>query len=170
MASIPTMAANSAPTFDEVYEDHHRHVARYLNRRCDHLAELEDVLQETFIVAWQNLARQAPENIRSWLIGIAKRVQWSMRRAMFSRTPGHAVEYNVFEDKREAPENQELATYVAQLREKFGCLGPAQAAVMHAIADGSTAAEIAKERGTSHQAATLSINLARKNLIKMETS
>jgi DNA-directed RNA polymerase specialized sigma24 family protein len=152
-----------------MYEEHHRHIARYLKPRCDHFAEVDDVLQETFLVAWRIWANQQVDNVRAWLIGIARRVRLSMRRgAMLGSDGALLIEYEPEADTREAPENQELALYVAQLREKFGCLGPAQAAVMNALADGKTITEVAIERGTTQQAASLAASLARKTLRQME--
>ena len=156
-----------APTFNDLYKQHSPHLANYLRHFCDHLAEAEDVLQETFLLAWKHLPNPEIRDVRSWLIGVARRIYWGMRRGLLARTPGRSVEYNPFQDERQAPDNPELAAYVAQLRDHFAGLGPAQSAVMTGLADGKTLKEIADERGTSQQAASLSASLARKQLGKL---
>lgn len=56
----------------KLFRDHYRAVCSYVRRRAD--AELvEDVVAETFTVAWRRLD-QVPMDARPWLLGVARRV------------------------------------------------------------------------------------------------
>ena len=151
-------------TFDEVYRTHRSGITRYLSRCCDHLVEIDDAVQETFLQAWRVWTRRTSDNIRAWLIGIARRVFSHMRRAAFARTESRQIEWTQEADHRQQPANQELVVYVEQLRAKFAGLGPAQAVVMNGLADGYTAQEIAHQRGASEASTRMAVSVARKRL------
>lgn len=134
-------------TFEDAYREHRTGVARYLRPRCDHPLEIDDVLQETFAQAWVSWGKRQTDNVRAWLIGIARRVCSHMRRGEIIRPLAHSEEWSAEEDTRVYPANQELVVMVAQLREKFSGMGPSQAEVLRGIADGETAGEIATRTG-----------------------
>ncbi|MBI2762368.1 MAG: sigma-70 family RNA polymerase sigma factor [Chloroflexi bacterium] len=61
--------------FEEVFETHHRRVLAYALRRTAGEADAEDVVAETFAVAWRRVADLPPtENALPWLFGVARRV------------------------------------------------------------------------------------------------
>jgi RNA polymerase sigma factor (sigma-70 family) len=158
------MAQTLPLDFTAVFREHHGYINRYLRRFCDHIVELEDAVQETFLIAWRVQDARTSDNIRAWLRGIARRVFGHMRRGQLLRPAAYAIPYVVEEDNRYLEPSQELAASIMMLREKFGCLAPAQAAVMNALADGYNKTEIGEEMGFSRQRATQHINLARQNL------
>jgi RNA polymerase sigma factor (sigma-70 family) len=74
-------------------------VARYQTLICSlaysgtgSLSESEDLAQETFIVAWKQLANlREPQKLRSWLCGIARNLIYDALRKQ-GREPSHAAE------------------------------------------------------------------------------
>src|SRR5579863_6616292 len=64
--------------FEELFERHHGHVAAYARRRAD-ASLVEDVVEETFLIAWRALDR-VPAQALPWLYGIAWRVLANQRR------------------------------------------------------------------------------------------
>jgi RNA polymerase sigma-70 factor, ECF subfamily len=64
--------------FNRLYGEHVEAVRRYVWRRDPSLRD--DVLAETFMVAWRRLD-EIPDNARPWLIGVARNVRLNLRRA-----------------------------------------------------------------------------------------
>jgi DNA-directed RNA polymerase specialized sigma24 family protein len=77
------MAHNDERDFDALFEAHYRDVLRYVLRRAP-LASAEDVLAETFLVAWRR-ADQIPDDPLPWLLGVARRVLANQRRGELRR-------------------------------------------------------------------------------------
>jgi len=69
--------------FDALFEAHYPDVLRYVLRRAP-LASAEDVLAETFLVAWRR-PEQVPDDPLPWLLGIARRVLANQRRGELRR-------------------------------------------------------------------------------------
>jgi RNA polymerase sigma-70 factor (ECF subfamily) len=65
--------------FAQVFDAHFRAVSAYALRRTT-AAEAEDVVAETFLVAWRRLD-ELPEDPKAWLLGVARRVLANQRRA-----------------------------------------------------------------------------------------
>jgi RNA polymerase sigma-70 factor (ECF subfamily) len=63
---------------EELWRDWHRHVLAYALRRADP-ATAEEVVAETFVVAWRRLD-DVPEPPLPWLLGVARRVLANQRR------------------------------------------------------------------------------------------
>ncbi len=155
------------PTFDQVYRAHRPFVRRWVTRRYgEDMAD--DVLQETFFRVWQKWSAIGEvDNLRRWLIGIAKFVAGHMLRAAHTLTRGggmEMVEWNPEVDQRAEPPRQELQLYVDQLRSHFAGLGPAQRDTLTALADGESALDIAERTGKSLASTTMAISLGRKRL------
>jgi RNA polymerase sigma-70 factor, ECF subfamily len=64
--------------FNDLHEDHFEAVRRYLWRRDPALAD--DVVAETFLVAWRRLD-EVPADARPWLIGVARNIRLNSRRS-----------------------------------------------------------------------------------------
>jgi RNA polymerase sigma-70 factor, ECF subfamily len=68
--------------FSTAFEAHHRRVLAYALRRTRTAEDAEDVVAETFAVAWRRAADlPAPETALPWLLGIARRVAANQRRS-----------------------------------------------------------------------------------------
>jgi Sigma-70 region 2 len=65
--------------FAQVFDAHFRAVSAYALRRTTP-AEAEDVVAETFLVAWRRLD-ELPEDPKAWLLGVARRILANQRRA-----------------------------------------------------------------------------------------
>lgn len=77
----PTGPGPVAPTFSEVYAAHFRYVWRVLSRCGVGPADLEDLVQDVFVVVHRRLATfDSSRPIRPWLGGIAFRVASTYRR------------------------------------------------------------------------------------------
>ena len=64
--------------FEALFRQHHRAVQAYARRRVG--AEMvDDVVSETFLVAWRRLA-DMPENSLPWLLAVARNVAGTQRR------------------------------------------------------------------------------------------
>jgi RNA polymerase sigma-70 factor (ECF subfamily) len=68
---------------EALWHDWHRHVLAYALRRTD--AEMaEDVVAETFVIAWRRLG-DMPDPPLPWLLGVARRVLANLRRGQRRR-------------------------------------------------------------------------------------
>ena len=63
---------------EALWHEWHRHVLAYALRRADP-ATAEDVVAETFVIAWRRLA-DVPDRPLPWLLGVAHRVLANHRR------------------------------------------------------------------------------------------
>lgn len=153
--------------FNTVYREQRGAVYRWASRRFDDTLA-EDIVQETFLQAWLNWPKiEAAQNIRRWLIGIAKYVGRHMIRAMRAVSRGGSatvVSWEPQADERADPASPEISMYVAQLRDHFGCLGPVQREALTALAEGETAQEFADRTGRSQQAVSGAVRLGRQRL------
>jgi RNA polymerase sigma-70 factor, ECF subfamily len=73
------MKAGDRARFEELYWRHHRDLLAFIRRRVP-LDAAEDVLAETFVVAWRRLA-DIPVEERGWLFGVARNVIRNTYRA-----------------------------------------------------------------------------------------
>jgi RNA polymerase sigma-70 factor (ECF subfamily) len=64
--------------FNDLHEAHFEAVRRYMWRREPALAD--DVVAETFLVAWRRLD-EIPADARPWLIGVARNMRLNARRS-----------------------------------------------------------------------------------------
>lgn len=151
--------------FEAAYRRYRSPVLAWLQSRNTYGIDAEDAVQETFLQAWRIWDRaDGIDNLRNWLIGIAKRVVGHMYRAMRLRPEGNAVEWDIERDERLVQPAQGLALYVEQLRRHFQGLGPAQCAVLNGLADGESPPEIAARSATSLSATSMAISLGRRRL------
>jgi RNA polymerase sigma-70 factor (ECF subfamily) len=64
---------DSEQRFRAAYDEHVRAVAAFALRRAPTAADAEDVVAETFLVAWRRFG-EAPDDLRPWLFGVARHV------------------------------------------------------------------------------------------------
>lgn len=71
-ALIEAARAGSADAFATLVNRHQQAVRGFLRRSCGNWADAEDLAQDTFIAAWENLEKfSGASSLRSWLCGIA---------------------------------------------------------------------------------------------------
>ena len=73
------MDPGSSDRFERLWDDHAPAVLRYARRRCVS-DDVDDVVAETFTVAWRRLS-EAPEYPLPWLLGICRNVAANVSRA-----------------------------------------------------------------------------------------
>ena len=121
-ALIAVMAAGDDGALRELFSRHAPWLAARL-RVVLPAADVEDVLQETFLAAWRGAGRYRPEGAAGgWLWGIARRQAAAMMRR---RGPAALVlPAVVAADGREAPDPAEAALSRAELAAAVTALGP----------------------------------------------
>ncbi|GAA4424983.1 hypothetical protein GCM10023169_22190 [Georgenia halophila] len=92
--------------FEDLYRRHRTDVERFVRRRVAP-AQVEDVVADTFLVAWRRLD-DAPDPARPWLFGIARRTMLSTSR---SHGRWNALQVRVAAEPK--PFDGELASEVA---------------------------------------------------------
>ena len=148
--------------FQRLFADYNRHVLAYALRRCNERADAEDVVANTFAVAWRRFADAPAEELRlPWLYAIAARVLANQRRsarrllALRSRL-------------RELPaapggQRSDLPEVIAALRQ---LRANDQEILRLAAWEGLTGAELAVALNCSENAAAIRLHRARKRLEK----
>ena len=79
------MSASGDPAsarFEALFEGHHRRILAYALRRASREADAEDVVADTFAVAWRRIA-DVPDGDDElpWLLGVARRVSANQHRS-----------------------------------------------------------------------------------------
>lgn len=71
-----------APTLEDVYRAHMPDLYRYLLRLSGHPQTAEDLVQDTFIKAYEQLDGYGGEQVRPWLFRVARNayIDWYRRR------------------------------------------------------------------------------------------
>jgi RNA polymerase sigma-70 factor, ECF subfamily len=69
---------HASERFERLFRDHHRAVVAYVRRRAPGDI-VDDVVDETFLVAWRRLERVPLEEL-PWLLGVARNVLATQRR------------------------------------------------------------------------------------------
>jgi RNA polymerase sigma-70 factor, ECF subfamily len=64
---------DSEQRFRAAYDEHVRAVAAFALRRVPSPADADDIVSETFLVAWRRFD-EAPDDLRPWLFGVARHV------------------------------------------------------------------------------------------------
>lgn len=100
MRRLPPLGDEEARRlFEQLYADSYRKLLAYSIQRTTTREDADDVVAETFLVAWRRLEEVvATDNPLAWLYGVAHRVISNQRRSAFRRTrlaailEGHDIE------------------------------------------------------------------------------
>src|SRR3984885_3771446 len=79
MAEDPPIEVAYRARFDALFDQHYGAVRAYVARRSATAAVIDDVLSETFLVAWRRI-NSVPGDGLPWLLGVARRVLANQRR------------------------------------------------------------------------------------------
>jgi RNA polymerase sigma-70 factor, ECF subfamily len=143
--------------FEQLFADHLRTVSAYVRRRAT-AEEADDVVAETFLVAWRRLEDVPPEP-KGWLLAVARRVLANQRRATARRAALLATAAATISPPADAGEGDAPALRaLARLSERDRDL------LLLAAWDGLTADEIAAVVGCSRVAAKVRLHRARRRL------
>src|SRR5258707_7287333 len=87
-ALLMAIAAGDRRALEELYLSYHRRLARFLSRFTPRYENIEEIINDTFMVVWQNAKefRNASQG-STWIIGIAYRTALKS----FRRPKDHAV-------------------------------------------------------------------------------
>jgi RNA polymerase sigma factor (sigma-70 family) len=118
MAGEPPIEIERRARLDELFDVHYPAVRAYVVRRSRSTAGVDDVLSETFLVAWRRID-SVPADGLPWLLGVARRVLANQRRAEARR--GALVDL-LAELRRRSPSPEPPG-------DVFGDLGAAMAAL-----------------------------------------
>lgn len=89
MAKSRDSREDGAQRLEELFRAHHKAVVAFVRRRA--AAEgVDDVVAETFLVAWRRLDRVPADSPLPWLLAIARNVLATQRRAGLRRDALHA--------------------------------------------------------------------------------
>jgi RNA polymerase sigma-70 factor (ECF subfamily) len=87
VGQVAPRLASSVPAFDEVYQAHVRFVWRTIRSFGVAEAQLEDAVQDVFVVVHRRLAEFAGRaRIETWLFAIARRVAGAYRRTAMRKS------------------------------------------------------------------------------------
>jgi RNA polymerase sigma-70 factor (ECF subfamily) len=91
-ALVGKAQAGSTSAFARLVNAHQQPVRAFLRRLSGTHAEADDLAQEVFLKAWQNLARfDTTRDFRLWLMGLAYKRHLNARRSLFRRMRRDAV-------------------------------------------------------------------------------
>src|SRR5271169_4257572 len=73
-ALLTAVAAGDRRALEELYLGYHRRLARFLSRFTTHYENIEEIINDTFMVVWQNAGEfRSASQVSTWIIGIAYR-------------------------------------------------------------------------------------------------
>ena len=79
MAEDPPIDVDRQARFNDLFDQHYAAVRAYIARRSGTAGVVDDVLSETFLVAWRRIDSVPPDGL-PWLLGVARRVLANQRR------------------------------------------------------------------------------------------
>jgi RNA polymerase sigma-70 factor (ECF subfamily) len=144
--------------FRSLFELHYTQVEAYARRRCDRFADADDVVAETFSVAWRRF-HDIPDDPLPWLYGVARKVLANQRRGQ--RRWASLVDRL----RREPADFSSPADTGEPVRVALARLRAADQEVLRLSAwEELSAAQIASVLGISANAASIRLHRARKQL------
>lgn len=155
--------------FESLYLDHHRAVHRYAMRRTD-VGTVDDVVNETFIVAWRKLDAIPHDDALPWLFAVARRVLSNQRRSAVRR---HALAERIVmstEPPQVAAEEDALADRFGpgRIRAALERLGDGDRELLMLVYwDGLDGARAARVLGRSHGSVRVALSRARRRLRRL---
>jgi RNA polymerase sigma-70 factor, ECF subfamily len=162
-AATPARAAGPPPGLREIFDAHHEFVYRSARRLGVPLTIVDDVVQETFIVAGRKLAEfEGRSSIKTWLFGITMRVAHTHRRGEARRQQRAAVVAEGAAALHDPYAQREAADLLHRLLDELD--DERRAAFVLADCEGMTAVEIAEGLGVNVNTIYSRIRSARKQI------
>ncbi|HEX3912648.1 MAG TPA: sigma-70 family RNA polymerase sigma factor [Steroidobacteraceae bacterium] len=88
IALLAAIAAGDRHALEELYLSYHRRLARFLSRFTPRYENVEEIINDTFMVVWQNAKEfRNASQVSTWIIGIAYRTALKS----FRRQKNHAA-------------------------------------------------------------------------------
>lgn len=164
MAGVaPAREDQDAAAFRRIFEAAFDDLVRYAERRVADSA-VDDVVADTFLVAWRRLDElpAEPSEVRAWLFAVARRVLANTHRG---RRRSHAVAVRVAAQPQHAGDDAADVAHRVDLARAFARLTPRDQEVLALVAwDGLSTAEAARVLGISTSACSVRLSRARRRL------
>jgi RNA polymerase sigma-70 factor (ECF subfamily) len=110
-----TAVGPEVPSFDTVYDSYFPYVWRSVQRLGVPSSQVDDVVQEIFLVVHRRLADfEARSTLKTWLYGIALRVA-RVHRTRYRRAQGHALDLDLVRAPEESRPDERAANAEAVL-------------------------------------------------------
>jgi RNA polymerase sigma-70 factor (ECF subfamily) len=146
---------SAAARLEAIFEAHHRRVLAYALRRCRTEADAEDVVADTFAVAWRRID-DVPADALPWLLGVARRAAANRHRSA-GRLAGLIARL------RAQPRAFAVAAPDSPAARALDRLPPADQELLRLLAwDGLTHAEAGVVLGITANAVAIRLHRARK--------
>lgn len=153
-----------AAEFDDLFGRHYTELRRYVVRRVEEGDGAEDVLAETFAIAWRR-RDQAPDPALPWLFGITHRVIANHRRAARRRLRLLRRLTSARVDLGRDP--ADILAERSEIGRAFAQLSESQREVLRLVTwEGLAATDAARALGCSTGAFRVRLHRARSELLK----
>ena len=127
-ALVERAQAGSTRAFSQLVDMHSQAVRAFLRRLTGNWAEADDLAQDVFLAAWENLARfQRDRSFKLWLCGLAYRKFLASRRTFFRRAKR---ETEFAQEQATSSLPSELANMRLDLAKAMNALPPEQRAAV----------------------------------------
>jgi RNA polymerase sigma-70 factor (ECF subfamily) len=163
------MASDAPTTRDEawfraIFDAHYVELRRFVSRRVEDRSAIEDVLAETFTVAWRR-RHDVPDQPGPWLAGVCQHVIANHRRSARRR---QRLSGRVFADPPSVGRDPaDISAERSEITRAFARLEPEQREVLRLVAwDGMASAEAAAVLGCTTGAFRVRLSRARTALAK----
>ncbi|MFJ4107986.1 RNA polymerase sigma factor [Oerskovia enterophila] len=149
--------------FADLWEAHVGRVHRYVSRHVDpHMAD--DVVSETFLVAWRRLD-DVPEDALPWLLVVARNTMANSRRSTYRRRAMEIELARVAHLAEQTPTPGSIVPEREHVLAALGRLAPKYREVVLLVAwDGLDASQAAQVLGASPAAVKMRLSRARRQL------
>jgi len=156
--SIARPTDGAALRLEQLFAAHGRAVFAYARRRAS-AADADDVVAETFLVAWRRID-DVPEEPRPWLLGVARRCLANLDRGQARQS---ALRLRLASTP--SVDSMSVESHDDEVRRALDQLSPAEREVVMLLAwDGLTPDEAAVVLGCSRAAVYLRLHRARRRL------
>jgi RNA polymerase sigma-70 factor (ECF subfamily) len=165
--AAPPVAVNGV-TFEQLYAEHARFVFRILRGMGVPEAQVDDALQDVFVVVHQRLPEfEARARVTSWLFQIALRVSYGYRRST-RRARDHTPTLDIASALKSPLEDAELDQSARRLHALLERLDDDKRAVLIlADLEDMTAPEIAELTGAPLNTVYTRLRRARQSLVEL---
>jgi RNA polymerase sigma-70 factor, ECF subfamily len=109
---IARVASGDRVAFEKLYLAHHHRIARFLARFIRSREDLEEIIDETFMVVWRNAKHfRHASRLSTWIVGIGYRTALKSLRGNKHETMPQDME-NLVEDRRNHAVECELKDWI----------------------------------------------------------
>ncbi len=156
-----------ASRFETMFRASHSRVLAYALRRTEDRGSAEEVVSETFLIAWRRLDG-VPEEPLPWLLGTARRVLANQRRSLRRRSAsGPNASMDPANIAQPGPLPFERIAEKEAFAAAFAALGDRDREVLSLIAwDGLEVGEAARAMGCTAPVFSVRLHRARRRLLK----